>query len=216
MTHALRITSASIFIVLTYLSATGNSPSQVLDAGPEIVAESFTPEQQELVDFAFSQFELAAIELPAVGISFRSDNADCFGYGGVYMTNELTVRICQPSKTTMVHELAHAWVEASLDDSDRQSFLELRGLSTWTAGTEWDQRGAEQAAEIITWAVMDENISLRWLDTDSRGTTVETWRLFKIPDSDPDQLASAYQHLTGGLPHGRLLDDPRVQNPPSK
>ena len=166
-------------------------------------------EEQELVDFAYSRFALVGIKLPDVHIEFPDDEAACHGYGGVYLPSKTTVRICRPSKTTMVHELAHSWVETTLNTAERNAFLEQRGLDTWAGGTQWDERGAEHAAEIITWAAMDENISVRWIDTNSAGSPSETWKLFKIPNSNPDQLAAAFQLLTGDLPHLRLADDPR-------
>ena len=91
--------------------------------------------------------------------------------------------------------------------------LEQRGLDTWAGGTEWDERGAEHAAEIITWAAMDENISVRWLETNIDGTTTDSWKLFKVPNSNPDQLAAAFELLTGDVPNLRLADDPRNTQP---
>ena len=175
--------------------------------GIEADAHSFTEEQQQLVDFAYERFVLAGLELPTVTIVFPTDQDQCHGYGGVYVPSERTVRICRPSQTTMVHELAHAWAETTLTDGDRQAFLHLRGLDSWTDADRWDQRGAEHAAEIISWALMDRNISIRWIETTPDGTTDDTTRLFKLPHSSPDELAVAFQHLTGGQPTNRLADD---------
>jgi hypothetical protein len=223
MTNTLRATAIASTIVLTYLIQAAGPSAPVLDGSPlptpepvtveKPSAEEFGAEEQELVDFAYSRFALVGIKLPDVHIEFPDDEAGCFGYGGVYLPSKTTVRICRPSKTTMVHELAHSWVETTLNTAERNAFLEERGLDTWTGGTEWDERGAEHAAEIITWALMDENISLRWIDTNSDGSTTETWKLFKIPNSNPDQLAAAYEQLTGSVPQARIADDPRDLEP---
>lgn len=204
MTHTNRFVALTFCILLTYLLTAAGSPP---------VADSLTSEQQELVDFARSRFALAGIDLPDVAIEFPADETACHGYGGVYLPTEHTVRICRPSKTTMVHELAHSWIETTFDEDDRRAFLAHRGLETWAGGSGWDERGAEHAAEIITWAIMDENISIRWVETNADGTTVETWRLYKLPDSSPDQLASAYRALTGNEPVLRIADDPRTVEP---
>ncbi len=169
---------------------------------------TLTADQQELVDFAYSRYARAGLVLPDVSVMFPDDESQCFGYGGIYVPNERTVRICRPSKTTMVHELAHAWLETVLVESDRRDFLELRGLETWRGGPSWGLRGAEQSAEIITWALMDTDISVRWMVTNSDGTTTNTWRLFKVPNSSPVELVAAYENLTDRQPSDRLDDVP--------
>lgn len=206
MTKLLSLITLSTGVVLAWIFALIGSSSPVPGADPLPVARSFTIEEQELVDFAYSRFAVAGIELPDVSIQFVADRNRCYGYGGVYLPSRLVVRICRPSKSTMVHELAHAWVETTLNDSDRAAFLDLRDLQTWTGGEQWNQQGAEHAAEIITWAIMDKDITIRWVETNDDGTTSDTRRLFKIPDSDPDRLISAYQQLTGDMPAERMSE----------
>ena len=161
---------------------------------------SLTTDQQELTDFALARFALAGIDLPYVLIEFSASDAECSGYGGVYLPDVNTVRICRPSKTTMVHELAHAWLETTMTVDDQQAFVKLRGLDRWHGGPDWDQRGAEQAAEIVAWAVMDSDITIRWVETNVDGTTRDTRKLFKIPNSTVDRLAVAYEQHTGHRP----------------
>ena len=85
-----------------------------------------------------------------------------------------------------------------------------RDLETWAdLGYEWAELGAEQAAEVITWGLMDSNIQIQWVETDDDGQTIPEYRLFKIPDSSPDELIAAYELLTGDAPTDRLDDDPR-------
>ena len=113
----------------------------------------------------------------------------------------------------MVHELAHAWIETTFEAKDRQAFMQLRRLDTWTGGDQWKERGAEQAAEILTWGLMDRDISIRWVESNPDSTTSDTRRLFKITNSSPDQLVTAYEHLTGVQPTDRLADDPAHHEP---
>lgn len=228
MTNTLRITTYALVILLAHLLHAAAPSTPALHDSPtptpvsigveapsveEPGVEPFSHEERELVDFAYSRLALVGIELPDVRIEFPEDEAACRGYGGVYLPSKMTVRICRPSKTTMIHELAHSWVETTLNTAERNAFLQQRGLDTWAGGTEWDERGAEHAAEVITWAAMDENISVRWIDTRSDGSTSNSWRLFKIPNSNPDELAAAFQLLTGESPQIRLADDPRQNEP---
>lgn len=220
MTNALRTITQAAIIVLLLLLTGAAAPSSTLATTitaaittTSTPAETLSADEQDLVDFAFARFASAGVELPDVSIVFPTEARKCHGFGGIYIPAKRAVRICRPSKRTMIHELAHAWIETTISDSQRETFLELRGLDTWTGGDEWDQRGAEQAAEIVTWAVMDQDMSFRWLETDADGTTNETWRLLKIPNSNPDLLATAYESLTGNVPHLRLADDPRLRVP---
>ena len=226
MTNTLRIIALALTIALSYTGPSAEQLFHTEDASrqadePQQAAEesvlatmSFTldhldAQDQQLVDFARGQFALVGIELPEVRIDFSDDEAVCFGHGGIYLPSKHEVRICRPSKATMIHELAHSWVETTLTDAQRTAFLELRGLDTWTGGSSWDERGAEHAAEIITWAAIDENISVPWLETNPDGTFTRSWRLFKIDESNHDQLTAAFELLTGGTSPLRILDDRR-------
>ena len=63
-----------------------------------------------------------------------------------------------------------------------------------------------QPEEIITWAVMDRDISVRWIETDAHGESRDTTRLYKVPNSSSDELISAYRQLTGNDPVARLAN----------
>lgn len=210
MTHTFRIAAFAAWIAITVLSATAVVPDR---SAADLLASSgvvdYADGELELLDDARSRFALAGLELPDVSVEFPSAESACYGFGGVYLPSELTVRICRPSASTMVHELAHAWVETTMNDSGRQAFLQLRGLETWTGGERWDERGAEQAAEILTWALMEENIAVRWIETNTDGTIDETTRLFKVPNSNPDQLVAAYQQLEEPMSGGDELRELR-------
>lgn len=68
----------------------------------------------------------------------------------------------------------------------------LRQLDTWNDhGADWEERGTEHAAEIISWALCDQGT----------GT-----HLPSVPRNDPAQVAEAYLLLTG-LPLPELTAD---------
>jgi hypothetical protein len=74
-------------------------------------------------------------------------------------------------------------VESKVSADLKDRFLRLRQLESWNDhGGDWEARGTEQAAEILSWA----------LDDQGTGT-----RLPSIPMNDPRQLAEGYELLTG-------------------
>lgn len=220
----------AILLVATMLSGPEESPE--IPHTPEVEAVSIPPgldggqqvpvfaprldgEQQVLVEFALERFARANLELPPeLQIIFPDDQSECLGYGGLYVRSKIEVRICRPSDTTMLHELAHAWIETTLNDAEREAFLDLRQLDTWTGGSEWDRRGAEQAAEVLTWALMDRDITFRWLDPGLDNTWVETYRLLKFGNSSHDELATAYKMLTGSNPVDRSARSGETESGP--
>jgi len=80
----------------------------------------------------------------------------------------------------MLHEIGHIWLDANTTQSLRDRFLEFRGLRSWDASSDpWELRGYEQGAEIMSWALGE------WILT------------AQIPNNDPEQLAPAFELLTG-------------------
>ena len=216
MTHTHRIIIIALTLLVTInLVAARSVPSgsSAPQGVPESASKEFSsarnlveplePDERALVDHAFSLFAEAGIDWSRPDVEF-GDKDECLGFGGVYRISMDTVRICRPSIDTLVHELVHAMIETTLEEPDRNEFLELRGLDSWVGADEWDARGAEHAAEIITWAVMEEDITMPWIEEAGDGTTQWTRRLRKIPNSSSAELAVAYEQLTGMLPLRRL------------
>jgi hypothetical protein len=83
---------------------------------------------------------------------------------------------------TLLHEMGHAWADATLTNAQRDALLELRSLEAWNTG-DWEERGFEHAAEILMW-----------------GLSEEPFNMGAIPDADADSLAEAYRLLTGSDP----------------
>jgi hypothetical protein len=147
-----------------------------------------TPNERLLADWALERYRRAGLELPPVEIVFHRDPAACLDNSGLYRSGRLDVcavdGMVAYSRKVLLHELAHAWIEADLTAGDRERFLELRGLPSWNSrAVPWGLRGCEQAAEIVTWGL-------------GEGTIAPL-----LPTSvDTETLASLYEGLTGRAP----------------
>lgn len=113
-----------------------------------------------LAAWAVGRFSRAGLELPATELSFHADDTGCGGNLGVAEQGriDLCVRLAMEAgpQRIVLHELAHVWDVAALDGECRRRFLELRHLDLWVGdAATWKQRGAEQAAEIVAWALGD-------------------------------------------------------------
>ncbi len=173
--------------------------------------QKLSAEQQLLVDWAQTRFGEAGLELPDVDFLFHADMVTCHGHVGLFYLTSRSLHMCCLDKHSILHELAHAWAHHNLSDQQRAAFTTLRGLEGWNDDSlDWAERGAEHAAEIIAWALMDRNVLVQWVTTIDNGTSQRTWRLLTIDDSGPDQLIEAYEFLTRSSPAARVSDDPRV------
>ncbi len=193
------IARVSIALLVT-VTATSTAPPTGLDA-----------DQNALVTWAYERFDDAGLDLGEVTISFPEADDACSGADGVYSPPTNSIRICTSTRDTVLHEYAHAWIESNLDDGDRREFLDLRGLESWNdREASWYRRGAEQAAEVLKWALWENNRLVRWVEASPSGTQTARYRLLWLVDSSPDRLLAAYETLTGGLPARRSADDPRL------
>ena len=169
---------------IAVLSAVAVLAAQPGGGGVRVSAGS--PEQRELAAWAVGRFEAVGLVLPEIEVRFHDHRSGCHDRSAYY--EDGVVDMCREhldlmTARTMVHELAHAWVDANLTAADRDAFLELRGLETWNDwGVDWDLRGYEHAAEIIAWGLGDQ----------SDGT-----RAPSVPDNEPGALAEAFEFLTG-------------------
>jgi hypothetical protein len=170
------------------------------DAGPSITIEGGTTAQRAIAEWAVGRFDIGGLNLPSLEIRLHPDQDGCRGRLGYWEegvanlcathTNHIAVR-------TMIHELAHAWLDANVSQSDRNGFLALRGLRTWNGqDVAWDERGYEQAAEIVAWGLHDQ------------GTGIHTPA---IPGNSAQELADAYLFLTSrALPELPLGGGPEL------
>lgn len=167
--------------------------------GPTV--DSLTADQARIVASAEGRFVEAGLQPPTVSYRFYDDLPDCGWRRGLYYPKIGLVELCTNLEKVVLHEMAHAWAEVNMTAADKAAFLARRGLSTWASKEyPWEERGAEQVAEIITWGLARDNLLVRWVDPADGGTAL---RLLTIPDSDLDTIMSEYRLLTGREPELR-------------
>jgi branched-subunit amino acid transport protein len=175
----------------------------MLVAGRPVVLLNSTVELDQLLRWAFQRFESAGLRPPSVGtVTFASRSGRCVGIAGRVEpeTDGAHVLLClDPASTcvddecttftfharaTVLHELAHAWELTWMDGSTRQAFLDRRGLEVWEGrDVPWAQRGAEQAAEILMWGLLEGPVPLP-----------------RLHEPTCEDLLTGYRTLTEGLP----------------
>src|SRR5262245_12993765 len=155
-------------------------------AGSGVEIEGGTPAQRTMTEQAAERFREAGLGEPTVMIRFHEERDACDGRTG--RSYGQTVDLCgihtnELSRRTVLHEMAHAWIDAHVTAGLEERFLRLRQLDRWNDHSDgWEQRGTEHAAEIIEWALAGQ------------GSGID---LPSIPDNDPSGLAEGYQLLTG-------------------
>lgn len=114
-------------------------------------------EARMATEWAADVFVNAGLTLPHVTITFHSNDEPCGGYEGVFRQRENPARIdiCNAHRLIILHELVHAWENATLTDTDRTAYIGLRGLSSWNDGSvEWEDRGIEDLASVVAWGLL--------------------------------------------------------------
>ena len=167
----------------------GRPPTRPRAAG--ITIDAASPEWTRRVEWGLARFRAAGLPLPAIAISVHDDNArratataGCSGRAtrrGPPLHAE--PRRVPAARLITLHELAHAWAETQLTRRTTGRFLaSADSTSGSTAGPphEW---GAEHAAEVVSWGLMDEPIPI-----------------VRIDDASPDELAVAFDLLVGESP----------------
>jgi hypothetical protein len=151
-------------------------------------------ETMDRIETALAAFADAGLNLPQLSITVYTDLDGCDGFAGFYRRNAAgdQINLCprlHPDRT-ILHELAHAWEAHVINDTTRNTFLELHALDTWW-GPEilWKERGGEQAAETIAKGLRDRPYPAIHLDA-------------------IDLLETGYQLLTG-------RHSPRYNNTPN-
>jgi hypothetical protein len=170
---------------------------------PSVTTSGLNPRQQAAVDNAVAWYEEVGLELPAITIRGGDRHLDCHDHDGLYIWDPTgaEIRLCTKpgpwEQRVVLHELAHAWVAEHVSDAERDAFEELRDYESWNDGdSRWEDRGIEQAAEIVAWGVSATPQPVVRLDQDSCS-----------------ELRAAYVTLTGLEPRFQehQLCDPVVE-----
>jgi hypothetical protein len=160
----------------------------MLGAGHPISGSTITggtPAQQAMGRWAQARFADQGLALPPLEIRFHAERTGCYGRLGYFVDGVASMcgtHVDPMARRTLLHEMAHGWIESNVSPAEQLGFLDLRGLSTWNdPDVDWEERGFEQAADIIAWALHDQGT----------GTSMPP-----IPDNDLEQLTEAYTFLT--------------------
>lgn len=161
-------------------------------------ATGFSHAQAALIDWAIGRYADAGFELPPLEFVAYPTREPCRSARGFYAGggSPATIRICMReanrfAELLFLHEIAHAWDAYALRDRRREAFLELRDLEQWwdDGSAPWHSYGAEQAAQIIVWGIIDRPI-----------------RIAMIPDASCADLRAGYLVLTGRAPLNGYAD----------
>ena len=175
----------SVLALMAVIGAWPLAARQVsgLEFRPGVVVFAQDPAQRRLSEWAVARFERAGLDPPTVEIHFHGSSSGCGGHLGYAKDGRVdvcTVLVNEMARRNLLHEMGHVWIDQNVSRADQDRFLELRGLHTWNGSTDpWEERGYEQGAEIMAWALGTRILSAQ------------------IPDRDPVQLGAAFELLTG-------------------
>ena len=188
MFNAIRILTSLISLVIVPIRSDHTTTSRVVMTG-------MTATERRATDEALSLFAQAGLPLPLLEIRRHHDFDPCNGHEGLHRRfgERSIIDICTTEtgdyeQRTLIHELGHAWTEHSLTSDRKQAFQDLRGWTSWLDYKQatWEDNGAEQAAEIIVWALSEHPFAV-----------------VKIHQNSCKDLHDGYVALTGREPlHG--------------
>jgi len=187
------ITIIAVITARTNSSADAETP---IPSQPLGEATPLSATEAELLAASADLFHSNGMDLPdGLVASFHDDEADCEDMLGLFTVEEdgPRVRVCwthddpgvqrRLQEQALVHELAHAWVDSNVSDGTREEFVVLTEAETWNSrSSEWNDRGTERAADLITWALLDPAV----LFVDFASVPCETWiAAFELITSSP-------------------------------
>jgi hypothetical protein len=190
----LRTMLLAMGLVGLVLGSQPTSAGATREAGSRFTYVNLTSDQVRIARWAAGLFDRAGLDLPPIDFVRYTATDPCYGTAGTasYERGRGYIGICTPDaggleEFLFLHEMAHTWDHHSLSGARRQAFVELRGLAGWRSpDLEWEERGSEQAAEIMVWGLIDRPV---WI--------------VRIPDHSCAELRAGYVTLTGRGPlHG--------------
>ena len=100
------------------------------------------------------------------------------GYAKDGRVDVCTVLVNEMARRNLLHEMGHIWIDQNVSRRTATFPRAPRPADVERVDGRWEERGYEQGAEIMAWAL---------------GTRILT---AQIPDNDPAQLAAAFELLT--------------------
>ena len=188
-TRASRNRSRRSLVVLVLLSSSFGGSGERDDAvAPRVSVDPTTGAWEEQVAWGISRFQAAGLRLPSpISVEVHDGTAACHGHSGRFQPGDTpVVHLCaaaepgsRVARLITLHELAHAWAETQLGPAERDAFLTQRHLDVWIDGDVAPHRwGAEHAAEVVSWGLMDEPV-----------------RVIRVDDAEPARLLDAFEAL---------------------
>ena len=170
----------------------------VASGTPAVRTTGLSAAEEGDVRWALGLFEQAQLRLPPIEVVRHPSMESCAGRRASHTWEDgrSTIHLCADDKPRvrryrMLHEIAHSWDRHSLTEERRAAFLELRGLAEWRNDDpeRWHERGAEHAAEIMVWGLIDRPV-----------------RSVFIPDTTCAELRAGYEVLVGEPPLHGFID----------
>ena len=158
--------------------------------------------------WARDRFAAAGLDAPSVTVAFSPGPENCGGFQGRYYSATETVSVCDGEhasdlvlRTTLLHEMSHAWTHHHLDAANRAAFVELRNTPTWDSWDfAWSDRAIEHAAVVMAWGLMDVRTTVNPVGDTSQRALEESFQLLtgldpindgSVPSSEPTDLGAA-------------------------
>ena len=169
MFNAIRFLTAMISLLTA-----GTHPTRH-EAEPVAVITGMAAAEDQATQRSLALFGQAGLPLPPVEIRRHRDTAGCNGHEGLHRRfgDRSVIDICTTEsgdyeQRTIIHELGHAWSFHYMTNAQRTAFQQLRGWSAWLNNDQvWEDNGAEQAAEIIVWALSEDPTPVVKIDQNS-------------------------------------------------
>jgi hypothetical protein len=190
----MRFIRTGVAVALVLAALTIPLPHAASDA-PAVTLTGLSAIEEADVRWAVGLFDQAGLRLPPIEVVRHRSVQPCSGRRAAHTWKDgrSTIHLCaddkpRPRRYRMLHEIAHAWDRQSLTEARRAAFLDLRGLDEWRNDDpeRWHERGAEHAAEIMVWGLIDRPV-----------------RSVFIPDTTCAELRAGYEVLVGEPPlHG--------------
>lgn len=187
MTHIrtiARLIGGSLFVLGTFMTAVAPSAGgeahrrtiAVVDSKPavadetagqiepprpvEVIVSGGTAEHRHTALWAIQRFEAAGLAVPPIELHLHQDTAECKGNRGIYNSDAQRIDVCVDEPAVVLHEIAHAWNHENLSDSQRSEYVSAGGFGSWDdPETPWSEKGSEDAADTISWALLEESIA---------------------------------------------------------